>query len=325
MHWIRTLCATLALTALAGCTTYLPRYEPQEGAFATGYYENIQTPRLALLEYRLANYFAQSKRPYPVACAAAEGIDLYNEASRARPLDPEIELKLIARFPGLSPLSRCERDGLDIVASDTGQPAAIFDVHELVCDTPTVCLAWAGYYANGQHGWSYFRMTFAEGEWRIEREELDIVLTAADPASQPIPEPRVELPDTPQMAVLKTLLDEQFANPERYATTCATIVPGNQTSEALPDEVEVALIQHYPELAPFDRCVWKDDALVVDAITGERAVIYSVRRTVCPTKDDCTAWGGWITANLGAQAWEYRIRRVDGRWTVERTGNGVIS
>ncbi len=322
---MRALIAVFLALSCTACSAYLPRYEPPKGAFATGYYENIQTPRLALLEYRLGNYFAQSKRPYPVVCAAAANVDPHDAASQARTLDPDVELKLIARFPGLSPLSRCEREGLDIVASDTGQAAAIFDVHELVCDTPTACLAWAGYYANGQHGWSYYRMTFEGGEWRIEREELTIITTAGGRDGQDFPAARAELPDTPQMALLTHLLDEQFANPDRYATTCATITPGNQASQALPDEIEVALIQNYPELAPFDRCVWKDDALVVDAITGERAVIYSVRRTVCGAKDECTAWGGWITANLGAQAWEYRIRRVDGSWTVERTGNGVIS
>ncbi|WFL77255.1 hypothetical protein P7228_14875 [Altererythrobacter arenosus] len=134
-----------------------------------------------------------------------------------------------------------------------------------------------------------------------------------------------ELPDTPGMALLQNLLDEQFANPDRYATTCATIVNDNARTEALPEEVALALIERYPELAPFARCVWKDDAMVVDAITGERAVIYSVRRITCQAKDDCLAWGGWVTANLDAEAWEYRLRRVDGKWLAERTGNGVIS
>ncbi len=325
MTHLRSLVALVMLAALSACSAYLPRYAPAEGAFETGYYENIQTPRLALLEYRLGKYFAQKDRPYPVVCAAAAKMIPHIAASRPRPLDPDVELKLIERFPGLSPQSRCEREGLDIVASDTRQAAAIFDVHDFVCDRPTECLGYAGYYANGRHGWSYYRMTFADGQWRIEPEELNIVLTAGTQENVPPKAYAAALPDTPAIALLTELLDEQFANPDRVPTTCATIASGNRTDQALPEEVELALMERYPELAPFERCVWKGDVMVVDAITGERAVIYSVRRLACTTPVECTAWGGWITANLGAQAWEYRLRRVEGKWIAERTGNGVIS
>ena len=173
-RFLVTLCA---LAVLPACSTYLPRYAPAQGAFETGYYENINTPRLALLEYRLGKYFAQETPPYQVVCAAAARQEPHSGLDDPRPLDPEVELKLIERFPGLSPLSRCERRGLDIVAKDTGVAATVFDVHDFSCEAPNNCLGWAGYYANGRHGWGYYRMRFENGQWRIKPEKVHIVLT----------------------------------------------------------------------------------------------------------------------------------------------------
>ncbi len=174
----------LLLTALAlattACSPWLPQYALDQGATATGYYRDIQTPKLALLEYRIADYFASRKRPYAVVCAAAARIAPHDPASQPRPLDPQVEQILLARFPGLSPLSECRRDGLDIVAASSGMAAAIIDVHEFSCNKPDECLGWAGYYANGEHGWSYYRMRFERGEWRIKRERLDIIVTGDD-------------------------------------------------------------------------------------------------------------------------------------------------
>lgn len=93
------------------------------------------------------------------------------------PLDPDVELKLIKRFPGLSPLSRCKQTGIDVVASDTDVAAAIFDVNDFSCEAPDNCVGWGGYYANGGHGWSYYRLRFVGGQWRIAKEDLGIVLT----------------------------------------------------------------------------------------------------------------------------------------------------
>lgn len=168
------------LLAASACAPYLPRYPASDAASETGFYENVGTPRLALLEYRLGKYFAQRERPYPVVCAAAEGFSPSDPASFPKPLGEDIEIALMKRFPQLSPLSRCERDGLAIVAADTGQPGAIFDVNEFSCESATKCLGWGGYYAQGQHGWSYYSLSFERGEWRIRPEDLGIVLTAGE-------------------------------------------------------------------------------------------------------------------------------------------------
>lgn len=166
-----------SFACLSACAPYLPRYAPAQDEIETGYYEDINTPRLALLEYRLGKYFAQKKPPYEVVCAAAGNISPSQADSQPYPLDREVELALMKRFPGLSPLSRCKRQGIDIVAADTGVAAAIFDVNEFSCEAPDNCLGWGGYYANGAHGWSYYRLRFERGEWRIKPEDLGIVLT----------------------------------------------------------------------------------------------------------------------------------------------------
>lgn len=180
MTTIRTIFAIASAGLLTACSQYLPRYPAPLPSAETGYYENIQTPRLALLEYRIGKYLARKERPFPVICSSAGKINPHDPGSFPNALDEDVEVALIKRFPQLSPLSRCKRDGLDIVATDTGQPAAIFDVHEFVCDSPAECLGWGGYYANGLHGWSYYRMTFDRGEWRIKPEPLEIVLTGSE-------------------------------------------------------------------------------------------------------------------------------------------------
>ena len=93
------------------------------------------------------------------------------------PLDPAVERTLLRRFPSLTPSGGCKREGLSIKDTDTGVEAAVFDVHELECETATRCSAWAGYYANGTHGWNYYRLRFERGQWRIRLEDLGIVLT----------------------------------------------------------------------------------------------------------------------------------------------------
>ena len=171
-HAIRAVLIGFATLAIAACTATLPRYAAGPGETATGFYEDPQRPELALLEYRLAEYFATELRRYGTVCAAA--VDRQREPA---PLAPAVEARLLARFPGLSPLTRCVKDGIDVRDVQTGTAAAIFDVHELVCENPETCTAWAGYYANGPHGWRWFTLDFKNGSWRFARKEMDIVLT----------------------------------------------------------------------------------------------------------------------------------------------------
>lgn len=165
------------LASLSACAPYLPRYAPANETFETGFYESIETPRLALLEYRLAKYFAWKDRPYEVVCASTGDLIPSQPNSPPMPLDEDVELKLMKRFPGLSPLSRCKRQGIDVVSADTGVAAAIFDVNDFTCEASDNCVGWGGYYANGSHGWSYYRLRFIDGEWRIKPEDLGIILT----------------------------------------------------------------------------------------------------------------------------------------------------
>ena len=177
MGCMRSILITMVALGLSGCTRDLPRYSAPNPQIETGFNEDIATPKLALLEFRLGHYFARAQRPYKVVCAASVNIEPSLATSQPVALPPDIEIAFIQRFPELSPLSRCEHRGLDIVARDTGVAAAIFDVNDFSCEALNNCLGWGGYYANGQHGWSYYRMRFQRGAWRIRREDLDIVLT----------------------------------------------------------------------------------------------------------------------------------------------------
>lgn len=174
---MRPIISLVFLSLCAACAPALPRYTVPQNAVTTGFYEDRQRPDLALLEYRLAKYFAWDGRPYETVCAVGSGIDPHEPASLPAPLDPSIEHKLLRRFPALSPSENCEREGLSIKDSDTGVEAAIFDVHELECETPVRCSAWVGYYANGQHGWSWYWLDWNGRKWKISMRDLEIVLT----------------------------------------------------------------------------------------------------------------------------------------------------
>ena len=165
-----------AFLMLAGCAQFLPRYAVPSGAHATGFYENIDRPDLALLEYRLAEYFDRSSPPYSSVCAVAARFAPEVESPPV-PLDPQTESKLLRRFPLLRPASECERNGRAIVNRATGAPAALFDVHELECETPVRCSAWGGYYGAGQHGWNWYWLEWNGGQWTIRPRDLEIVLT----------------------------------------------------------------------------------------------------------------------------------------------------
>lgn len=165
---------------------------------------------------------------------------------------------------------------------------------------------------------------------RLAAPLVAIGLAACVPAQEPSVGAEssytTSLPDTPGMALLRHVLDEHFADAgRRVKTTCATVLADEGKPSALPEEVEVALIERYEDLAPYDRCVWQD-GLVVDSVTGEPAVIYQVHSLECTAVDDCVGMAGWIAANLGAEYDQYRVSKsLLGNWTFEKTGLAVMS
>lgn len=161
----------------AACTSVLPRYGLPSGATPTGFYEDRSRPDLALLEYRIAAYFAQARRPYASVCVTAQRIAPSDPDSKIVPLDPAIERRLLARFPELTPSGSCKRVGRSIVDETTGERAALFDVHDLDCESQTRCTAWGGYYADGPHGWSWYSLDWNGSAWTIRRRELEITPT----------------------------------------------------------------------------------------------------------------------------------------------------
>ena len=174
---MRKLIAVFLLAVCAGCAPSLSRYAVPTDAAPTGFYEDQQRPDLALLEFRLAKYFARDDRPYETVCAV-DGSDV--QSSQQDPpvqLDPATERKLMQRFPSLTPATGCKREGLSVKDRDTGVEAALFDVHELECESAVRCSAWGGYYANGEHGWSWYWLEWNGREWKIRPRDPGIVLT----------------------------------------------------------------------------------------------------------------------------------------------------
>ena len=174
---MRKLTVTLLAILAGACTATLPRHAVPADAAPTGFYEDQQRPDLALLEFRLARYFALGDRPYETVCAGDGKFSPHKPDALPKPLDPAVERKLLRRFPALTPLGGCKREGLSIIDTDTGVEAAVFDVHELECESAVRCSAWGGYYANGQHGWSWYWLDWNGSEWIISRRVMEIVLT----------------------------------------------------------------------------------------------------------------------------------------------------
>lgn len=175
--WVRSVSAGILAGLSVACSPYLSRYAVPAGAEPTDFYEDQSRPDLALLEYRIAKFFAAQSRPYTTACAVAVQIEPHDPDSEAIPLDQEIEARLLARFPDLKPANQCKREGLSILDRETGEPAALFDVHGLDCETQPDCSAWAGYYAYGTHGWSWYWVEWRDGMWTIRPRKSEIVLT----------------------------------------------------------------------------------------------------------------------------------------------------
>ena len=174
---MRKLLAVLLVTSCAACAPFLPRYAVPQDAAPTGFYEDQQRPDLALLEFRLANYFARSEKPYETVCAV-DGSEMQSSKQQEPvALDADVERKLMRRFPSLTPASGCKREGLSVKDRDTGVEAALFDVHELECESAVKCSAWGGYYANGPHGWSWYWLEWNGREWKIRPRDLGIELT----------------------------------------------------------------------------------------------------------------------------------------------------
>ena len=176
---MRTAVLLLATLALGACTLPL-NHELVKAPNTVA--DDPHHPELALLEVRLAEHFAESGAAPPTTCVRfAPGPASYPE--RYGPLDDALERRLMLRFPGLAPRGRCVNGSTAggttfFVDGDTGEPAAMFDVHELACEEPTRCTGWAGYVLDPRrNGWRYYEARFVDGKWRVREADLGIILT----------------------------------------------------------------------------------------------------------------------------------------------------
>lgn len=141
--------------------------------------QNPDAPELALLHYRMADRFDRLDGPLPTICAGMGSSVSSRSTLLVRPLPSGREQALIAALPVVAPLPHCEEVGHGYRDAMTGEPAIVFDVHDLTCATATDCTAWAGYRQDSAvNGWSYYRLRYSRGAWRIRREPLDIILTS---------------------------------------------------------------------------------------------------------------------------------------------------
>lgn len=165
--------------ALGGCTLPLNRELVKSPNTLAA---DPSHPELALLELRLAEHFGKFGAAPPTTCVRfAAGPDSY-PTPYAR-FDEGLERRIMLRFPDVAPYDRCV-EARTVGRTkfhadrDTGEPAAMVDVHDLQCETVTRCTGWAGYVLDERrNGWRFYEARFSNGKWRVREADLGIVLT----------------------------------------------------------------------------------------------------------------------------------------------------
>ena len=162
---------TIALAALvAGCSPVLNAGLLRQTPVLS---QDAEAPELALLHYRLTRDAGLGKLAGATICA---GI---GQGTGSTALPAAREEALVHAVDWVAPRSRCTLSpDKAFVDAYTGTPAVVVDVHELACEAPGNCTAWAGFYRNPrENGWSFYRLRFERGAWQISEEPLGIVLT----------------------------------------------------------------------------------------------------------------------------------------------------
>lgn len=168
---------TSALAATALCSACAPPLNSRIAATPQSLAAESDDPVLALLEYRIAELI-ERKPDLPDAICAGWRSEGGMMDVAALPADKEARLQ--RRFARVVPFAQCTIED-NTVRTRAGQPAILFDVHELECAHPGDCTAWAGYTQTPRiNGWNYFRARFRNGYWQIRPEDLGIELTAAE-------------------------------------------------------------------------------------------------------------------------------------------------
>ena len=168
---MRRAVAVFTLAALiAGCTPVLNAGLLRQAPILS---QDRDAPELALLHYRLTRDAGLGKLAGATICA---GI---GQGTESAPLPEAREETLVHAVDWVAPRSRCKLSPEKaFVDAFTGTPAVVVDVHDLACEAPGNCTAWAGFYRDPQqNGWSFYRLRFQGGAWQISEEPLGIVLT----------------------------------------------------------------------------------------------------------------------------------------------------
>ncbi|MGB3797945.1 MAG: hypothetical protein WA957_16800 [Alteraurantiacibacter sp.] len=123
------------------------------------------TPRLAMMEYVLGEYFKSDIPNPPTVCAS------WHDGREEEALPPEEEVALIARFPSLAPMTRCVRTADGWRDAETDDAALVFTLHNFTCASAENCSAWGGYRSNGDNSMSYlYRGEWGGAQWQFTRD-----------------------------------------------------------------------------------------------------------------------------------------------------------
>ena len=147
------LIAALAPLAIAGCT-YGSGGPPPLPPLA----ENRNQPAAALAEHVLSDHFARQagNADVPTTCISVA----------APALNARQEQALIARFPRLAPLERCQGSGGNSDAI-TGERAEVLRIEAFSCSNGDTCSGWV---ATPDGANARYVMRWGIGGWRFVRD-----------------------------------------------------------------------------------------------------------------------------------------------------------
>jgi hypothetical protein len=105
-----------------------------------------------------------------------------------------------------------------------------------------------------------------------------------------------------------------------YSTVCISTL-GFRPAADPPPQIVARLRDVHPPVKPWSGCRW-NDVRPVDVATGHPAVQVAQTLT-CSDADHCKGSGGYAYGNLGANSFDHRLERKNGRWPIGELMTGV--
>ncbi|MEH3099410.1 hypothetical protein [Sphingomonas adhaesiva] len=132
-------------------------------------------------------------------------------------------------------------------------------------------------------------------------------------------------PVAAQAAVLNALFASNASGLQDGSPTYCVRAGGEEAGGEMTRAV-VAALRDNPKVKPASACEIADGGDgVFDRQTRQRAVMFTVETSNCPSATECLIRGGYYEGNLSAQTNVYRARLVEGRWNVSLAETGPVS